>query len=168
MAAECSELTLSVHDFYHDQSDLIAPRVHDWDLGYRGYNIPTMPDAVLINGIGQEDCTKAQPGVSCTTNAPAEVKGKIGSKIRFRVINPGSLTQLRISVDNHVLKVVEVDDTPIQPLFLHEVEIDPGQRVSFILYLNQGGSEYSGTSEWHAADILSLQLVLDEGFRLSG
>lgn len=38
-----------------------------------------------------------------------------------------------------MLKVVEIDDVPIQPLFLSEIDVAPGQRVSVIVHLNQGG-----------------------------
>lgn len=140
--------------------------MHAWGLGYRGANIPQMPDAILINGLGQENCSKAQPGVSCTQNSPAVIKGKIGTRIRFRVINPGSLTQIRISIDNHVLKVVEVDDTPIQPLFIHEIGIDPGQRYSFIVNLNQGGRTLNCARRTSSDMKHSLQLLLDPCQRL--
>jgi FtsP/CotA-like multicopper oxidase with cupredoxin domain len=59
------------------------------------------------------------------------------SQIQFTLI----LAQIRVSIDQHVLKVVEVDDMPIQPIFLHELQIDPGQRYSVIVNMNQAGSE---------------------------
>jgi hypothetical protein len=48
-----------LHDFYHDQSDFIIKKMHNWAEGYRGANIPKMPDAVIMNGLGQEDCARA-------------------------------------------------------------------------------------------------------------
>lgn len=131
-----------MHDWYHDQSEFIIKRFLNWTEGYRGGNIPKMPDAVVMNGLGQENCAIAQPGVSCKTNGFSETRARVRSKLRLRLINPGSLGHLRFSIDNHVLKVVEIDDTPIKPIFVQEISLDPGQRYSVIVHLNQGGCKW--------------------------
>lgn len=89
-----SDRLLFLGDFYHDQSEFIIERLHTWGEGYRGSNIPKMADAVLINGVGQEDCNLAQPGANCQLTKPSEVRGRILSKLRLRLVNHGSLCEL--------------------------------------------------------------------------
>lgn len=134
------EEVLFIGDWYDDQSATILHGLRNASDGYRGLVFPTMPDAVLINGVGQTDCAKAQAGVQCSETQPYEIAGRIGSRLKLRLINPGSEAQIRFSVDQHVLKIVEVDDTPVQPLYVHELPVAPGQRYSVILHLNQGGA----------------------------
>lgn len=138
-----AEKVLFVSDWYDDQSDTIVNGLHNLSTGYRGQPFATMPDSVLINGVGQTDCAKAQAGVKCTRTRPAVVHGRLGSKLKLRLINPGSESVIRVSVDQHVLQLVEVDDTPVRPLYMHEVSLAVGQRVSVILHLNQGGARDS-------------------------
>jgi hypothetical protein len=67
-----------------------------------------------------------------------------------------------ISIDNHDLEVVEVDDTAVWGPTIHEIRISPGQRYSFIVNTNQGqgGAEFwlrvqavvSGSGVTSAAD----------------
>jgi hypothetical protein len=49
-----------------------------------------------------------------------------------------------ISIDNHALEVVEVDDTAVWGPTIHEIRISPGQRYSFIVNTDQGkdGAEF--------------------------
>lgn len=84
------ERVLYVADHMFDQAQLIAERLHNWEEGYKGHNIPPMPDSVLINGVGQADCSDAQPGTTCSITTPSEIRSKLGSRTRFRVINPGA------------------------------------------------------------------------------
>lgn len=134
-----AEKVLFVSDWYDDQSDTIVAGLHNLSSGYRGQPFATMPDSVLINGVGQTDCTKAQVGVKCTRTRPATVHARLGSRLKLRLVNPGSESLIRVSVDQHVLQLVEVDDTPVRPVYMHEVSLAVGQRVSVILHLNQGG-----------------------------
>jgi len=53
-----------------------------------------MPDAVLLNGAGQEDCNLAQGDADCDFNTPSETRARMGSKLRLRLINHGSLCKL--------------------------------------------------------------------------
>lgn len=127
-------------DWYDDQSETIVNGLHNLSSGYRGQPFATRPDSVLINGVGQTDCAKAQAGVKCARTRPATVHARLGSRLKLRVVNPGSESLIRVSVDQHVLQLVEVVDTPVRPVFMHEVSLGVGQRVSVILHLNQGGA----------------------------
>lgn len=137
-----AEEVLFVSDWYNDQSNTIVAGLRNTSVGYRGMPIPGIPDAVLINGLGQTNCSHVQPGVECTQNEVHVVEAKPGSKLRLRVVNPGMEAMIRFSVDGHVLKVVEADDTPIEPLYMHELDIASGQRYSVILDLDQPDAAY--------------------------
>ncbi|TXT05089.1 hypothetical protein VHUM_03909 [Vanrija humicola] len=124
------ERIMFLSDWNDHLSEFMVHRMANYSEGYKGQAIPTQPDAVIINGIGQRECATAQPD------------GKIGSRIRLRLINPGSHGMIRFSIDQHVLQVIEVDDTPIEPLYLKEIALDPGQRASVVIHLNRG-SQFS-------------------------
>lgn len=136
------ERVMFLSDWNDYLSEFIVHRMHNYTEGYKGQGIPTQPDAILINGVGQRDCALAQPDAICLTTKPYELKGKIGSRIRLRLINPGAHGMVRFSIDQHVLQVIEVDDTPIEPLYLKELALDPGQRASVVIHLNRG-SQFS-------------------------
>jgi hypothetical protein len=62
----------------------------------------------------------------------------------------------RISMDNHAIELVEMDDTPIWGPTFHELQISPGQRYSFIVTTDQGGE---GSKFW-----LRVRVALKCGF----
>jgi FtsP/CotA-like multicopper oxidase with cupredoxin domain len=77
----------------------------------------------------------------------------INKKIRFRIINIGSHGKLRfyqrlnqadpaenyvVSIDNHMMDVVEADDTPVYGPLVTHVQVAPAQRYSVIVNTNQG------------------------------
>jgi hypothetical protein len=85
------ERVLFLGDMYHDQSAVIIEHLLKWGVGYRGWNIPAMPDSILINGVGQTDCNKVLLGRECDSDmAPAEIRARLQSKVRFRLINPSA------------------------------------------------------------------------------
>jgi len=125
-------------DWQNDQSEIIAEGLLDLGKTYRGSNIPPDPDAILINGKGQSDCLVAQAGVKCVTTDPSVTKVVSGNRVRFRIINHGAHATLRFSIDKHTLSLIEIDDTSIKPIDVHEVTLAPGQRASVIVKMNQG------------------------------
>jgi len=77
----------------------------------------------------------------------------INKKIRFRIINIGSLGELPtdrmldeadhsenyvVSIDNHMMEVVEADDTPVYGPSVTHVQVATAQRYSVIVHTNQG------------------------------
>lgn len=75
--------------------------------------------------------------------APLEVFNvKKGSSYRFRVIAVGALYPFRISVDDHVITVIESDGYPVQPVTVESFIISPGERFDFTLIANQSIGNY--------------------------
>jgi FtsP/CotA-like multicopper oxidase with cupredoxin domain len=75
--------------------------------------------------------------------APLEVfRVKEGSSYRFRVIAVGALYPFRVSVDDHVITVIESDGYPVQPVTVESFIISPGERYDFSLTANQSVGNY--------------------------
>lgn len=80
------------------------------------------------------------------------VGARVGAGPRVDVAGqaPGAIRSLTlaavygISIDNHALEVIEVDDTAVWGPTIHEIRISPGQRYSFIVNTDQGteGAEF--------------------------
>ncbi|WOO80402.1 Laccase-2 [Vanrija pseudolonga] len=136
---------LYLSDWMDDQSLVIDKGVSNLFSGYRGLPIVLAPDAILVNGVGQVNCGYVQKGVQCGQKRASEVYGAAGRRIRFRLINTGSHAMIRFSIDNHVLTVIEADDTAIQPVQVNEVPVATAQRYSVVVTLNQG---QAGSSFW--------------------
>jgi len=60
-----------------------------------------------------------------------------GKTYRIRLINTGSLTSIRFSVDYHPLTLIEADGTLLTPTNVSGVTVAVGQRYSVLLYANQ-------------------------------
>lgn len=137
-------------DWMHDQSEVIIDNEKNLFKPYRGLPFVAEPDAALINGVGQSDCDRAQRGVPCGVNPPAEIWAEQGKRVRLRLINHAGHALIRFSIDNHVLTVIEADDTPIEPVEVNEVPVGAGQRYSVVVTLNQGPV---GSSFWIRARV---------------
>lgn len=146
------ERIMYLSDWMNDQSETIVHGITDETIGYRGSALPPDPDALLINGIGQSDCSRAQAGVLCQTTTPSITKVVSGRNVRLRLLNTGAHAMIRYSIDNHVLRLVEVDDTPVQPVDVHEITVAPGQRYSVVVKMDKGKV---GDSFWIRATMAS-------------
>lgn len=87
--------------------------------------------SALINGKGRfyyDHSTKHHNG------APLEIFNvRRGFTYRFRVLATGANFPFRISVDGHVLTVLESDGYSIQPMMVESFIINPGERFDFQL-----------------------------------
>ena len=65
-----------------------------------------------------------------------------GTSYRFRVIGVGSIYPMRISVDNHVLRVIASDGYDFEEFRAESIIINPGERYDFILDADQPYGNY--------------------------
>lgn len=94
----------------------------------------------LINGRGRF-YFDLESGIH--NEAPLEVFNvKQNTSYRFRVINVGALFPFRVSVDNHMLSVIESDGYPIRPTLAESFVINPGERFDFVINANQSVGNY--------------------------
>ena len=65
-----------------------------------------------------------------------------GESYRFRVIGVGTIYPLRISVDDHMIKVIASDGYDIEPILVESFIINPGERYDFLLKADQPRGNY--------------------------
>lgn len=140
---------LYLSDWEADQSQVIEAGLHNLFKGYRGLPLVVAPESILINGLGQTDCSHRQIGTRCFFMPKQQIFASQGSQVRFRLINTGSHAMIRFSIDGHKLKVIEVDDTPVEGVWVNEVPINTAQRYSVVVSMDQGAV---GSSFWIRAN----------------
>ncbi|EIW68506.1 multi-copper oxidase laccase-like protein, partial [Tremella mesenterica DSM 1558] len=128
------ERLLLVQDWVHDMSEVVVNALKS-PQGYKGGILPPEGDSILLNGAGVTNCSDT-PG--CTTPSPAEIHVPIGKRIRVRLISALMTDFLRVSMDEHKLEIVELDDCPIYGPTIVETGVNPGQRTSFIINTKHG------------------------------
>ncbi|PBK95999.1 Cu-oxidase-domain-containing protein [Armillaria gallica] len=113
-----SILTLS--DWYHTPAK---------QLGF------PQPDSILINGLGRWS-------LGDLTQELAVVKVTQGTRYRIRMLNVGCDAAYTVSIENHLMTIIEVDGVNHVPYTVDEIQIFAGQRYSFVLNANQEVGNY--------------------------
>lgn len=102
----------------------------------------THTHTLILTVQGRTNCSNPDiqdRSLNCTAPALAEINVPAGKRTRLRLINAGSNGMYRVSVDQHPLEVIEVDETPVWgPEDLHEVTVTTGQRTSVVIDADQG------------------------------
>uniref|UniRef100_A0A2C9M1W6 Plastocyanin-like domain-containing protein n=2 Tax=Biomphalaria glabrata TaxID=6526 RepID=A0A2C9M1W6_BIOGL len=103
----------------------------------------------LINGKGRY----FKPDGS-STEAPLTVYNvKQFKSYRFRVIGAGNLYPFRVSIDEHMLRVVATDGNEVHPVEVESFIINPGERFDFVVDANQTVNNY-----WIRAETLEVNV----------
>ncbi|MBW0501215.1 hypothetical protein O181_040930 [Austropuccinia psidii MF-1] len=125
---------LFISDWFHNTSTLIMGEMLS-PSGYNGSFAAPSPNSALLNGVGFFDCEKYAPNEPCVTRHELlEITVKPKSRTRIRLINSGSRTLFKVSVDNHLLEVIEADATPvISRTPIQRLQIHNGERYSIII-----------------------------------
>ncbi|KZO94338.1 multicopper oxidase [Calocera viscosa TUFC12733] len=122
-----ADFVVILQDWYHGQSQdvleqYMSPNGPDGTQG----DEPT-PESGTINGQGQW-----LGGGTYQTFAL-----QAGKTYRFRLINSGSLGNVRFSIDDHPLTIVSADGVDVQPVEVAGVEIAVAQRYDVLVRTNQ-------------------------------
>ncbi|GBB94131.1 hypothetical protein RclHR1_00230009 [Rhizophagus clarus] len=133
------EFVMTLSDWHHTESEqLIKLRMSP---GYTGFN--PIPDAGLISGRGRYDCSKAPPGSNCTQDNPLAVYSvEKGKRYRFRIINSSAEAPYTFSIDQHPLRIIEVEGENIKPISMNKLNIAVGQRYSVIVTADKDVSNF--------------------------
>ncbi|WWD02112.1 hypothetical protein V865_000150 [Kwoniella europaea PYCC6329] len=128
-----------VGDWWHDRTQVIVDGLIS-SAGYRGTVASPEPDTLLINGVGEANCSSSlyPSGASCNPPTRPEISLLASKRVRLRFINTASHSHLRVSIDNHELNVVEADSTAVWGPTIHELPISEAQRYSVIIDTNKG------------------------------
>ncbi|CAG8526683.1 474_t:CDS:2 [Diversispora eburnea] len=136
------EYVVTIGDWYHNTTSVLLPL--RMAPGYRGPN--PVPDAILISGAGQYNCSSPAAGKNCNSKVtPATYNVKKGKKYRFRIINTSAYAFFFFTIDNHPLKIIEVEGTPVKDTDAATVKVLPihiAQRYSVIVDCNQPIANY--------------------------
>ncbi|KAK9460705.1 Cupredoxin [Lipomyces oligophaga] len=127
------DVVVLLQDYYHAPGeDRFAYYLSRTAAGFE-----PVPENGLINGHAWENiCSRAHHLTPCETMAkdnPFEFQFVRGRKYRLRFINIAALAEFSISLDRHVLTVIEADTSDVMPIDVHYIPIAPGQRYSAII-----------------------------------
>ncbi|KAJ3715578.1 multicopper oxidase-domain-containing protein [Lentinula guzmanii] len=117
-----------IGDWYHRS----GKEVSEWYQSLRSHGNEPVPDAILNNGQQAFNCSKSIAQIVCDSRQGRTpvFNLHLQHKNIIRFINPGSLAEIHLSLDSHLLRVVEADGTQIQPVVVKELSIAPGQRYA--------------------------------------
>ncbi|EJT99732.1 multicopper oxidase 2A [Dacryopinax primogenitus] len=121
-----ADFVVIIQDWYHTPSQAVlalylGPNGPDGTAG----DEPT-PESGTINGQGQ---WYGGPYANFALQA--------GKTYRFRLINSGSLANVRFSIDDHPLTIVSADGVDTEPLEVAGVQIAVAQRYDVLVHTNQ-------------------------------
>lgn len=91
-------------------------------------------NATLINGLGRYS---GGPSVDL-----AVVRAQPGMRHRMRFVNTGCNDYYDVSIDDHKLTIIEVDGVETIPYEVDQFRMQPGQRYSAIVEMNQPVDNY--------------------------
>ncbi|GES72658.1 multicopper oxidase [Rhizophagus clarus] len=133
------EYVVTLSDWHHNTTGVLLPLKNT--PGYAGAS--PVPDSPLITGLGRYNCSAAPPGSKCKSNQPLPVyKVEKNKKYRFRIISTGAEGVFVFSIDQHKLKVIELEGVYVKPTIIKKLLINVGQRYSIIVNANQPIGNY--------------------------
>ncbi|CBQ71635.1 related to multicopper oxidase [Sporisorium reilianum SRZ2] len=107
-----------------------------WFLSRHSLGFEPTPDNMLINGQGTFDCARLldRTAHNCSSaSTPPRINLEHGKTHRLRFVNVGSVGHQTVSLDEHVLTVIEADGVVVQPYETTRLSIAPGQRYSVLV-----------------------------------
>ncbi|KAK0432321.1 laccase [Armillaria borealis] len=93
------------------------------------------PDSILINGLGRWS-------LGDLTQELAVVNVTQGTRYRIRMLNVGCDAAYTVTIENHLMTIIEVDGVNHVPYTVDEIQIFAGQRYSFVLNADQEVGNY--------------------------
>ena len=136
-----------LNDWYRDDyMTSIRGLMNPLSLG--GPKLP-LANSNLINGKMRYPCSKAN--VPCVTTDYARFNFNVGKDHRLRLINTGSNTVQKFSIDGHVMRVIANDFMPVKPYNTSMIALGVGQRADVIVY----GSGKRGDVLWMRSNMVA-------------
>ncbi|XP_027346285.1 L-ascorbate oxidase-like [Abrus precatorius] len=136
------EFNLLLSDLWHKSS-----HEQELDLSSKPFKWIGEPQALLINGRGQFNCSLATKFMNNTVPqchfkggeecAPQILHVEPNKTYRIRIASTTSLASLNLAISNHKLVVVEADGNYVQPFAVNGIDIHSGESYSVLLTTNQ-------------------------------
>ncbi|KAK8847393.1 hypothetical protein IAR55_005251 [Kwoniella newhampshirensis] len=127
------EYTLVVSDWYHRQHlDLLTNDFLTWD---NPTGAEPVPDSALIYLVkdGQYYPSPEDVASGASTNDNLIIPFEAGKKYKIRVINMSALAMFFLAIDQHDIKIIEVDGVEVEPYILDVLTIAVAQRYSILV-----------------------------------
>ncbi|WRT64797.1 uncharacterized protein IL334_001731 [Kwoniella shivajii] len=132
------EFTLVVSDWYHRQHlDLLTNDFLTW---HNPTGAEPVPDSALIYLVknGQYYPSPEAVASGAATNDNLSIPFEAGKKYKMRVINMSALAMFLIAIDQHDMKIIEVDGVEVEPYPIDVLTISVAQRYSVIIEAKEG------------------------------
>jgi FtsP/CotA-like multicopper oxidase with cupredoxin domain len=126
-----AELVLLAGDWYHRSgAETLA-----WFRSARSRGFEPVPDNVLLNGQQTFACARSLRTVICDPAHGARPLYHVdpARRLRLRLVNPGALATVFVSVDEHWMALEEVDGHRVAPVRVRELPLAAGQRAVVVL-----------------------------------
>ncbi|KAK7464497.1 ferroxidase fet3 [Stygiomarasmius scandens] len=114
-------------------------QVFEWYQSLRSAGKEPVPDSTLVNGGQAANCTKIEglvKSIECEQKENLRIVVDPKKRNILRLINVGSQNTLHLSVDHHLLRLIEADGTRLEPMVVKEVPVALGQRYALELVPN--------------------------------
>ncbi|KAF9397509.1 hypothetical protein BGX21_008793 [Mortierella sp. AD011] len=142
------ERTVILSDWYHQPTGTLLAHY----LSPESQGKEPVPNNGLINGKHTFNCSNVQPAdLPCVEGERAVIHFVPNRRYRLRIINASAAAAFLFSIDNHLLEVIEVDGTDLNPIMVESLPINAGQRYSVIVTSNQEVQNYWMRAEFGMA-----------------
>jgi iron transport multicopper oxidase len=121
------EFVVTVSDWYHAQ-------------------VPTLLTTTIFNKTNVQIRPPLPQSGLINDGLPATYKFKPGKKYKFRIINISAFTGVMFFIEDHALKVIEVDGVYVKPEEANQLFLTPAQRYSFIVEAKEDATKNYGLS----------------------
>lgn len=134
------ELTIQLTDWYHTQSEILTSNFLNNVINPDG-DEPVW-ETSLLNGLGTFNCAKTK--MACNTTQPVTRFSFVpGKRYRLRLINMAAFAAYDFSIDNHRMRVIEVDGVDVvSSEYINSIKINVAQRYSVIVIADKSNGNY--------------------------
>lgn len=138
------EFIMALGDFYAEEDEAIEAQLSGSPYTWTGD-----PLALQINGQSGNAPSSRNPHPSDMSCQPYEFKVTPDTTYRVRVIGGTAISFVTFGIEGYKnLTIIETDNTYVYPVESDHIQIDSGQRFSFI-FKTKGAAELAGqTSSW--------------------
>ncbi|KAJ4782206.1 L-ascorbate oxidase [Rhynchospora pubera] len=132
------EINMLLSDWYHQ--DIYTQMV---GLSSKPFRWIGEPQSLLINGVGQFNCSLAtNQGINkCNMEnmqcAPMVFRVLPNKTYRLRIISTTSLSSLNLAIGNHKMTIVEADGNYVDPFTVDDMDIYSGDSYSALITTDQ-------------------------------
>lgn len=138
------ELMLFIGDFYPDEDETIEAKLTAVPYIWTGD-----PLALQINGQSGNAPSPQTPNPSDTSCQPHEFDVEPDTTYRVRVIGATAISLVTFAVEDYDnLTIIETDSSYVYPVEADHIQVDSGQRFSFILHTKSTSDLQGKTSSW--------------------